>query len=115
MRRRENFHAVFLCDGHYLRNVLLLLGREGADVLEETFEARWGDDAHETAGRFAGVTIAVRYATRCEDGGAGFCEECFAVDGEFVIACEHLEGFIFAMMDVGRWATARDVVRFDDT
>ena len=46
-RRRKKLQSICPADFHHFWNVLLLLGTQGCDFLEESFEAGRGDDAHQ--------------------------------------------------------------------
>src|SRR5215831_8835214 len=78
---RHDFQAVFLCDFNYARDFLLLLRAQSADFLEETFEARRRNHAHQPAGRFAEVTIGVWYTARGENCSAFVSNKGFPPNG----------------------------------
>src|ERR1044071_5454554 len=87
---RQNLQPVSFPDLNHARNILLLLRTQRADFLEEAFEARRSDDAHQPARRLADVTVGVRYSARRENGRAFFGDEFFIAHGPFVFAFENL-------------------------
>ena len=111
---RRNFESVFLADLNDEGKVLLSRRSEGVYFLEEAFESCRGDDAHETAGHLAEVTVRVRNIPRGKDGIALVRNEGFATNSPFIIAFKDLECFIFTAMDVWRRPTAGHIVRFND-
>src|SRR5579859_5218360 len=92
---------------------MLLLRAERADVLEESFKAGRGDDAHEPAGRLAEVAVGVRYPARRKNCRTLPGSEFFIANRPFVFAFEDLKRLVLAMVDMRRGPAARHVVRFD--
>src|SRR5215469_10609873 len=57
--RWRKLQSVFLSNLKDARSILLLVRTQCADFLEESFEARRGDDTHKTTGRLAEVAVGV--------------------------------------------------------
>jgi len=111
--RWQKLQSVFVSNLKHARNIQLLVRTQCADFLEESFEARRGDDTHKTTGRLAEVTVGMRYSTWRKNCRALLRDERLSANSPLVFAFEDLEGLVFSVMDV-RWRTAaRQVVRLD--
>src|SRR5262249_37857299 len=107
----QNFQAVFLCDSHHAGDVLLFLRSQPSNILEEPFEPRWGNDAHEPARGLAHVTVGMRYATRREIRITFLCNEFFSAHRPFIVPFQNLESLVLTMMNMRRRTAAEHIVR----
>ncbi len=90
-----------------------MLWSQGADCLEETFETRRSDDAHEPPGRLAEVAVGVRDAAGRKNRRALLGHKGLAVHPKLIFAFQDLERLVLPAVDVRGWTAARHVVGFD--